>query len=88
MGTHLSTLTDTQRKDFDSIYADFQVERSAAFDAASKQASGEAAQVPLRNNMIGPLSKCFGRLVEVVGLDGFQAMFGVDPKLATKFLVG
>ncbi len=88
MATHLSSLTDTQRRDFDTIYVDFQTERSAAFAAASKQATGEAAQAPLRNDLIGPLTKCFSRLVEAVGMDGFQAMFGVDPKLATKFLVG
>jgi len=88
MGTHLSALTDTQRKDFDTIYIDFQAQRSAAFDAASKQASGQAAQGPLVNNLKVPLTTCFGRLVEVLGMDGFQAMFGVNPALATKWLIG
>jgi hypothetical protein len=81
-------MSESQRTDFDTIYTEFQEERSGAFDAATREATGTAVQARLKCDLAVPLTKCFARLVEVLGQEGFKGIFGATPELAKQWLIG
>jgi hypothetical protein len=84
----LPELTDNQRALFRPIYADYQQDRLAAFDATPKEYGEEIAWKKYPTMLVPALTKCMLRLQKELSRTDFEQMFGVEPEQVIQLVKG
>lgn len=84
----LPELTDNQRALFRPIYAEYQQDRLAAFDATPKEYGEEIAWKKYPMMLVPALTKCMLRLEQELSRTDFEQMFGVEPEQVIQLVKG
>lgn len=84
----LPELTDKQRSTFRPIYAEYQQDRVAAFDATPKEYGEEVAWKKYPTMLVPALAKCMLRLQKELSMSDFEQMFGVEPEQVIQLVKG